>query len=147
MAQFFESRCQTAWFNYQQPGVSYIVDNPYHHLVVDVDMQNLGIVIDKVLTNAAQYTTSGEVRASYTYTGEDLVMTFQDTGCGISPQMMEHVFDRFSTSSGQGAGLGLSISYEIARQMGGRVKIHSELGQGTIVWVSIPCECSEIQRK
>lgn len=146
MVGFFDARCQTAWFHIQQPGVSYIVDNVYEHLVVDIDIQNLGIVIDKIVTNAVQHTRSGEVRASYTYTGEDLVMTFQDTGSGIAPDALAHIFDRFATSDGQGAGLGLSISHEIIQQMGGKVTIQSVPGDGTIVWVSVPCRCSEMKR-
>ena len=147
MADFFTSRCQTAWFHYQQPGVSYVVDNPYEHLVVDIDTQNLGVVIDKIVGNAAQYTTAGEVRAGYVYTGEALLITIQDTGCGIDAELLAHVFDRFATSDGQKAGLGLSISHELVSQMGGKVKIQSTTGHGTIVWITIPCQCSEIVRK
>ena len=146
-AAIFDSRCQTAWFNYQQPGVKYIADNAYERLVVDIDEQNVGIVIEKILVNAAQHTSSGEVRASYTYTGEDLVMTFQDTGDGIPEEIRQHIFDRFATSDGRRTGLGLSIVQEMLHQMGGKIKIQSEEGKGTIVWVSIPCTCSELVRK
>jgi signal transduction histidine kinase len=146
-AAIFDSRCQTAWFNYQQPGVKYIADNAYERLVVDIDEQNVGIVIEKILVNAAQHTSSGEVRASYTYTGEDLVMTFQDTGDGIPEEIRQHIFDRFATSDGRRTGLGLSIVQEMLHQMGGKIKIQSEEGKGTIVWVSIPCACSELVRK
>jgi len=104
-------------------------------------------VIEKILVNAAQHTSSGEVRASYTYTGEDLVMTFQDTGDGIPEEIRQHIFDRFATSDGRRTGLGLSIVQEMLHQMGGKIKIQSEEGKGTIVWVSIPCTCSELVRK
>lgn len=146
-AEIFEVRCQTAWFSYQRTGVKYVAENGYEKLVLDIDEQNLGIVIEKILVNAAQHTAAGEVRASYTYTGEDLVMTFQDTGCGIPADRLQHVFDRFSSSDGQSSGLGLSISHEMVQQMGGKIKIQSEPGKGTIVWVTIPCACSEMVRK
>ena len=146
-SQFFEARCQTAWFHDQHEGVSYVVDNPYQHLVVEIDESNIGRVIDQLVANAAQNTRMGMVRASYEYTGEDLVMVFQDTGCGISSERLNQIFERFVTSGNQGTGLGLSICHELVRQMGGKIKIKSNEGQGTIVWVTIPCKCTEIVRK
>ena len=146
-SQIFEARCQTAWFHDQHEGVSYVVDNPYHQLVVEIDEGNIGKVIDQLVSNAAQNTRMGMVRASYEYTGEDLVMVFQDTGCGISSERLNQIFERFVTSGNQGTGLGLSICHELVRQMGGKIKIKSNEGQGTIVWVTIPCKCTEIVRK
>ncbi len=147
IAKTFEGRCQQAWAEGQQPGVSYIVDCPYHHLVVDVDEQNLGIVINQILANAVQYTTEGQVRARFDYTGEDLVLAFMDTGCGISAEQQEHIFERFNSTSSNGTGLGLSICYEIIRQMGGKIRIKSDVGKGTIIWVTVPCHCTELVRK
>ena len=115
--------------------------------MVEVDMQNIGIIIDQILANAAQHTDAGQIRASYEYTGEDLVMTFQDTGHGMSEEQQKHIFERFATTGSHGTGLGLNICQELALQMGGRIKVHSELEKGTIVWVTIPCNCSELVRK
>ena len=146
-SELFESRCQTAFFHHQNPNVKFVVDSSYERLMVDVDMQNIGIIIDQILANAAEHTETGQVRASYDYTGEDLIMTFQDTGCGMSAEQQEHIFERFATTGSRGTGLGLSICLELARQMGGKIKVHSEQGKGTIVWVTIPCMCSELVRK
>lgn len=146
-APLFDTRCESAWFNLRKPGVSYVVDNPYKQLVVDIDMNNLGMVIDRIAANAAQYTEHGQVRATYDYVVDSLVMTFDDSGCGIPTELQEHIFDRFATGGGSGTGLGLSICHEIVSQMGGRIHIKSEEGKGTIVWVTIPCTCSEIVRK
>ena len=147
IAMTFEGRCQSAWAEGQQPEVSYVVDCPYHHLVVDIDEQNLGIVINQILANAVQYTKEGQVRASFDYTGEDLVLTFQDTGCGISPEQQEHIFERFNSTSSKGTGLGLSICHEVIRQMGGKIRIKSDVGKGTIIWVTVPCHCTGLVRK
>ena len=146
-SELFESRCQTAFFHHQNPNVKFVVDSNYERLMVDVDMQNIGIIIDQILANAAEHTETGQVRASYDYTGEDLIMTFQDTGCGMSAEQQEHIFERFATTGSRGTGLGLNICLELARQMGGKIKVHSEQGKGTIVWVTIPCTCSELVRK
>ena len=146
-AAIFEARCQAAWFNYKKPDVTYSVDNPYNHLVVDIDDQNIGVVIDQILINAAQHTTSGQVRARYDYAGDHLVLAFQDTGCGIPETMLDRIFDRFMSTDGQSTGLGLSICREIVSQMGGKINISSKEGEGTIVWVTIPCKYTEIDRK
>jgi signal transduction histidine kinase len=146
-AAFFETRCQAAWFNYKKPDVTYSIDNPYNHLVVEIDDQTIGIVIDQIIANAAQNTASGQVRASYGYTGDHLVFSFQDTGNGIPESMLDRIFDRFVSTDGHRTGLGLSICQEIISQMNGKITIKSNEGKGTIVWVSIPCKLIEIDRK
>ena len=146
-AQFFDARCQNVWHSHHHDGVDFVTDNPYQQLVVELDDQNLGIVIDQIMENASMYTTQGVVRASYEYTGEGVAMAFQDTGCGISDDRMKQIFERFVSSGGHGTGLGLAICHEITTQMGGKIRIKSEVGKGTIVWVSIPCKCTEIVRK
>ena len=74
-ASVFEGRCHSVWIHYEQPDVDYIVDSPYKYLELEIDLTNLGIVIEHVVTNAVQHTTSGSVRASYDYNGEDLTIT------------------------------------------------------------------------
>ena len=146
-ASVFDMRCQTGWFGKEKPGVSYSVDSPYNRLIVEIDEKNIGIIIDQIVSNAVQHTTSGQVRARYDYTGEYLVMAFQDTGSGIPEDMMGHIFERFMTIDGNGTGLGLSICREIVNQMNGKINIKSKEGEGTIVWVTIPCKVVELERK
>ena len=146
-AAVFEGHCQSAVTNYLQPDVSFSVDNPYERLMLTIDLQNLGIAIDQILINAAQHTTSGSVRARYDYNGDELMVAVQDTGCGIPAEKIENLFDRFYTTDNVGSGLGLAISHEIVQHLGGKIRVKSKPGQGTIVWVSVPCQCSEIIRK
>jgi signal transduction histidine kinase len=114
---------------------------------LDIDLTNLSIAIDNILINAVQNTTSGSVRASFDYNGEDLTVTIQDTGRGIPEDQLEHIFGRFVTTNSGSSGLGLAICQEVAKLMGGRVRLKSELGKGTIVWITIPCTCKEMVRK
>lgn len=146
-ATFFDTRCQTAWFDRQKAGVTYGIDNAYNSLIVEIDEQNVGIIIDQIVANAVEHTSSGQVRTRYDYTGESLVMAFQDTGSGIPEEMLNHIFDRFMSTDGHGTGLGLSICREIAQQMGGKITIKSEVGEGTTVWVTIPCKLIKFERK
>jgi len=68
------------------------------------------------------------------------VARIEDTGCGISPQHLEKIFDPFFTLSpvGQGTGLGLSICYSIVKQHLGQIEVQSTEGVGTVFTVQLP---------
>ncbi|MGA2292189.1 GAF domain-containing protein, partial [Bradyrhizobium sp.] len=72
--------------------------------------------------------------------GDWVMITVSDTGTGISPENLEHVFDPFFTSKdvGKGSGLGLSMVYGFIKQSRGHVKIYSEVGKGTAVKMFLP---------
>ena len=143
-AAFFKERCQSALRFCQQPGVEYTIDAPYDYLMLDIDQTNTGVIIDQIITNAAQHTSSGYVRARFDYNSEDLTVTVQDTGCGIAADLTERIFERFVTNNNNSSGLGLAICQEVVKLMGGRIHLKSEIGKGTIVWVIIPCNASKI---
>ena len=146
-AQMFEGSCTNSWAGLQQPGVSYVVENPYQQLVVDIDAQNVGVILEQIIANACQNTTSGSVRARIDYIGDQLVLAVDDTGCGITEDFLPSIFDRFTTGANSGTGLGLSICHELVTQMGGTINIKSTVGKGTTVWVALPCKATEIVRK
>lgn len=65
---------------------------------------------------------------------------FTDTGCGIPPEHLPHVFEPFYTAmqTGKGTGMGLSICYSIVRQHLGTIEVNSEVGKGTTVVIRLP---------
>lgn len=74
-------------------------------------------------------------------TQEDMVwVEIIDDGCGIAADQLPRIFDPFYTTKpvGKGTGLGLSLSYGIMKKHGGRIDVHSEVGQGTRFRVSLP---------
>ena len=146
-ARLFDACCANSWENLRREGVEYIIDNPYEQLVVDIDAQNLGIVLDQIIINACQHTARGSVRARIDYIGDRLIMAVDDTGEGIAADFLPTIFERFATGADTGSGLGLSICHELTLQMGGTINIKSSLGKGTTVWVTLPCKASEIVRK
>ena len=141
------ARCEHIWANQRKPSVSYIVKAPFKKLVVDIDMNHISMVMEKILTNAVQHTNVGTVLVHYDYLGDQLAVSVEDTGHGIPEDQITHIFDRFVTdSSTSGAGLGLSICQDLIQHMGGKINLTSTVGKGTNVWFTIPCKLIEMER-
>ena len=148
-AQIFASHCQMGWSN-ANPQIKTIIDNPYESLVVNIDMEHVGKVIEKLCWLSALTLKEGYAKARYEYRRGELLITIEDTGDGIPEEGMAHIFDRFVHNIDNhllGTGLDLPIVQAIVRQMGGTIEIESKLHQGTTAWVSIPCEAKNIERR
>ncbi|MEO6392791.1 MAG: ATP-binding protein [Pyrinomonadaceae bacterium] len=65
-------------------------------------------------------------------------ITFTDSGCGMTPQQVERLFEPFSSSRTGGSGLGLSIVYQIIRDHSGTINVRSIEGQGTVINIELP---------
>jgi two-component system sensor histidine kinase PilS (NtrC family) len=72
-----------------------------------------------------------------------LRITFEDTGRGMSPEQVEHLFEPFSSTTAGGTGLGLSIVYQIIREHGGTINVRSREGHGTMITIELPGERQE----
>ncbi len=114
-------------------------------LTIYADRQRIGQVIHNILTNAINFTPSGgtvTIRARKTDSAVEI--SISDTGPGIPPEDLPHIFDRFwrkepsrSRSTG-GSGLGLSIAKELVEAHGGTIEVQSAMGKGTTFTVKIP---------
>ncbi len=76
--------------------------------------------------------------------GGAIVVTISDTGVGIAPELLPRIFDPFFTTkaSGQGAGLGLAIAYDLVRRVGGDIRVRSTPGLGSTFEVVLPLEAT-----
>jgi PAS domain S-box-containing protein len=106
-----------------------------------------------LILNALDATPEGgrlEVRASATAASESapagICVSFADSGSGITPDALPHIFDPFYTTKSQGLGLGLYITHQIVEDHGGRIDVESERGQGTRFSVWLPAWTNEEER-
>jgi two-component system, NtrC family, sensor histidine kinase PilS len=118
-----------------------VIDGP---LMADADAEQLQQVFWNLARNALQsMPEGGTLRAQVSRNSKNrLSLTFSDTGGGMSPAQVEHLFEPFSSTTG-GTGLGLSIVYQIIREHGGTINVRSREGQGTTITIELPSERGE----
>jgi len=143
----FPMHCNDGWGECAKEEVKYNIEQPYNQLFVDIDDTQVGCVIRQIAENAAHYTDQGSINARYDYIDGKLFITIEDTGRGISKEVLPHIFDRFVSGVGNGTGLGLAICKELLNQMGGNISVYSEEGKGTAVIITLPCTATIIERK
>jgi signal transduction histidine kinase len=119
---------------------------PEEPLWVDGDSVRLVQAFTNLLNNAARYSPKGgDVRLSLARDGDEAVVRVQDTGIGISPSMLPHIFDAFvqvdsaSPQGRKGLGIGLALLRRLVEMHGGSVSAHSPgLGLGAEFVVRLP---------
>ncbi|MBN1660254.1 MAG: HAMP domain-containing protein [Anaerolineae bacterium] len=108
-------------------------------------------VATNLVSNALNYTPAGEVhvRTCFDPAAEQVCIEVQDTGVGIAPDDLPHIFERFyrsedaRNSAVRGTGLGLAIVHEIVTLHGGQVEVESAVGRGSTFRVRLPAAKSE----
>lgn len=110
-----------------------------------VDPDRLGQVVDNLLSNAMKYNRpGGSITLDAALDGTTLRIEVEDTGIGIAPEEVQHVFDRFFRSASvrstgvTGVGLGLLITRSIVGEHNGSISVTSELGEGTCFTILLP---------
>jgi two-component system, OmpR family, sensor histidine kinase BaeS len=116
---------------------------PDDALEAEVDAQRVQQIIANLLSNALHHTPSGGTIALNAHgRRDDVEITVADTGPGITPEDLSHVFDRFwrgdTIRRSDSSGLGLAIVRGLTEAHGGRAWAESTLGQGSVFHVSLP---------
>ncbi|WP_422358821.1 sensor histidine kinase [Reichenbachiella sp.] len=121
------------------------LDGNYENLELQTDQGLLSRIMDNLMSNAIKFSEKGtSILISLNQEDEQLVLKITDEGPGISEQDQQKMFKPFTrlsavpTDGEPSNGLGLSIIKSLCQQLGGKIKVDSELGQGTTFIVSIP---------
>ncbi|MGH7506630.1 MAG: sensor histidine kinase, partial [Longimicrobiales bacterium] len=103
-------------------------------------------IISNLLANAVKFTADGEVEVTAAVDGSRVVIAVRDTGIGIPPEHLEHIFEPFwqvehsATRRFGGTGLGLGVARRLARLLGGDLTARSEAGEGSTFTLTLPLE-------
>jgi heavy metal sensor kinase len=133
----------------EEAQIQLVADLP-QECFAEVDRVQIERMISNLISNAIKFTPpGGEVRVALKPQPDRVDIVVEDTGRGIAPQHLSHIFDRFyqvpdtDSTSERGLGLGLSFVNWIAKAHGGSVEVESEPGKGSRFTVSLPAPPSE----
>ena len=108
------------------------------------DAGGVQIVLRNLVSNAIKYTEEGEVQVRAYQTNDEVVLEVEDTGIGMDPSRAEDLFEPFRQASEgvsreyEGTGLGLAVTKQAAKQMGGTIEVETEKGEGSRFTVQLP---------
>jgi heavy metal sensor kinase len=128
----------------QDKGIKFTVDAK-EDLTVSGDKVKLRQLFINILENAVRYTPAdGNISVSLVEKDSNAVVSISDTGIGIPPEHLSHIFERFyrvdkaRARADGGVGLGLAIAKIITESHKGKIEVESEVGKGTTFKISIP---------
>lgn len=117
-------------------------------VLIESDPELLTLVWNNLFSNAMKFTEAGgKVSLSLKTEGEFAVIRVSDTGCGISPEVGKHIFEKFyqgdTSHATQGNGLGLALVKRVADIVGGDISVSSEVGKGSTFTVKLRRKANE----
>jgi signal transduction histidine kinase len=130
----------------RQRGIELQVVPPSQNVpFISADRALLQQALHNLVDNAVDFNVQdGSIWVRYGIEGDQITFEVEDTGIGISPVDQQRLFEKFyriersGGDQGSGTGLGLAIVRSIAEQHGGSVWVESELGHGSIFYLSLP---------
>jgi signal transduction histidine kinase len=133
------------------PGATITVDLPPELPSAWADREAVRRVLQNLIENARRFTpAAGSIRVWGALEGARLRLAVTDTGCGIAPDLLPRIWDRFARGAEAtaeerpGAGLGLAIVKALVQAIGGEVGVESSPGRGTTVWVLLATAAQEL---
>lgn len=111
---------------------------------VHADLTKVRQILNNLLSNASKFTQDGTIKLSAVVEDENVLLSVEDSGIGMTPEEIERLFKPFTQADSSttrkygGTGLGLSITWRFARMMGGEVTVVSEQGSGSTFSVRLP---------
>ncbi|MDF2448563.1 MAG: baeS7 [Bacteroidota bacterium] len=152
---FIEEQVRAFKFQASEKGLDLIVkyDNELPECMVS-DSQRVSQILKNLLSNAIKFTDKGSVTLHVSKVENDKIrLSVSDTGIGVDKEKHDAIFEAFQQADGGtsrkygGTGLGLSISKELAKLLGGEIKVKSKLNEGSDFSVILPIELEDESEK
>lgn len=109
------------------------------------------LVVNNLISNAIKFTDSGKIAVSVKDQNNFVTIEVKDSGCGISKEVGEHIFDKFyqgdTSHSSEGNGLGLALVKKVIELIGGEISVESKVGVGSTFTVKIKRNSYELDKK
>jgi signal transduction histidine kinase len=123
-----------------EANVQLTVSAPEELPQLEVDPVRVRGILSNLVSNALRYTPAGgKVEVIVESNGSHINTTVRDTGKGIAPEALPHIFDRFYKGrDSSGSGLGLAIAKQLVAAHGGEMRAQSVLGAGTVITFTLP---------
>jgi PAS domain S-box-containing protein len=125
-------------------GINLLAKLPEQSIEITSDRTMLESVFTNLIKNALKFTRLGEIEVCLEQNNGHLTAYVSDTGIGIAPEKIEHLFERFIQGSEsnltrkfEGSGLGLSITKEYVNLLGGKIWVDSEVDKGSVFYVEL----------
>lgn len=124
-------------------------ESEHEHFVMDYDPDKIKDIVSNLLSNALKFTSAGgqiklAVGGGQLVGDKNIFILVEDTGIGIPAEKLPHIFDRFyqaddsATRHGEGTGIGLALTKELVKLLGGDIKVKSGVNEGSIFTVYLP---------
>ncbi|MCU1642199.1 MAG: sensor hybrid histidine kinase, partial [Nocardia sp.] len=130
-------------------GLEFVIDCPAGHRAVLIDPALWERIVLNLLSNAVKFTLAGEIQVSLRIVDDIVELEVRDTGVGIPPADLPHIFERFRQVRGthgrshEGSGIGLALVQELAQLHDGYAEVASEAGKGSVFTVRVPARFTE----
>jgi OmpR-family two-component system manganese-sensing sensor histidine kinase len=141
ITEILQEVCQEQQSLARTTGINLVLESPENSAYVQGNYSQLVRLFTNLISNAIAHTPSGGTITVRTQVSPAQVQVqIQDTGCGIAPEHLPHIFERFYRSQPQskGSGLGLAIAKAISDNHQGQISVTSQLGQGSTFTVTFP---------
>ena len=134
----------TGLFTHKQVRLHYLPE--CQQLIMDFDPEKMEEILGNLLSNALKYTpVNGDVYLTINFqTGEQAVIRVKDTGAGIPEEHLSGIFERFYRAGNghshyeEGSGIGLTVTHEYVKLMGGSITVNSKTGEGSEFIITLP---------
>ncbi|BAU11366.1 multi-sensor signal transduction histidine kinase [Leptolyngbya sp. NIES-3755] len=128
----------------EQAGLRFTVDCLPLPEAAYVDRELWEKIVFNLLSNAFKFTLEGEITVRLHPVDHHLILEIEDTGVGIAPEELPHLFERFYQVKGtqarshEGSGIGLALVHELVQLQGGTINVTSTVGVGTCFTIALP---------